>query len=485
MSNTKIGLLGLYLELYDNAMPERRKEVAVFYDTIASELSGRGVEVITADICRLKSEFADAVSLFEEENADAIVTLHLAYSPSLECADILAQTDLPLIVLDTTPDYEFSPRTNPDRIMYNHGIHGVMDMCNLLKRKGKPFVIEAGHYKESDVIDRAVSRIGCTLEKIGSPASGSEGLTPRRGSLDPGLKSSNKKIKVGLIGSQFKGMGDFQVDFDILKSKFGIEVITADPDEIASLIPEPNDPAVEAEISADLERFETGDLDQEDRLLSVRTGLGVRSWIKEKELSAFSMNFLSVDSSSGLGVVPFLEASKGMARGIGYAGEGDVLTASFIGKLMGQFTETTFTEMFCPDWKNGTVFLSHMGEINPDLVEGKPRLIVKPFPWTDAADPVVAVGRLKPGKGVFVDIAPVKNDEFTLICAPGSMEEVEREDRMEGTVHGWFRPELQLEDFLQKYSMEGGTHHSAFVYGAAVEELKDFAQLMGLKMVVI
>ena len=205
MDRKKAGLLGLYLELYDNAMPERREEAEKFYRTIVSELSGRNIEVIPADVCRVKEEFAQAVSLFEQENADAIVTLHLAYSPSLECADVLAQTDLPLIILDTTPDYEFSPRTAPDRIMYNHGIHGVMDMCNLLKRREKPFIIEAGHWKESDVIDRTVSRIGSTAEESdesGSPASGlselysstsrkPEGPTPRRGSFRRSRSSEN------------------------------------------------------------------------------------------------------------------------------------------------------------------------------------------------------------------------------------------------------------------------------------------------------
>ncbi len=31
------------------------------------------------------------------------MTLHLAYSPSLESSDVVAGTDLPIVVLDTTP----------------------------------------------------------------------------------------------------------------------------------------------------------------------------------------------------------------------------------------------------------------------------------------------------------------------------------------------------------------------------------------------
>ncbi|MCK5527492.1 MAG: hypothetical protein KAJ05_10100, partial [Candidatus Latescibacteria bacterium] len=105
MKKPKIGLLGLYLELYDHSMPENRPRVNEFYQTIAGEMEKRGIEVITASICRLKPEFASAVKSFEDAQVDAIVTLHLAYSPSLESSDILTETSLPILVLDTTPTY--------------------------------------------------------------------------------------------------------------------------------------------------------------------------------------------------------------------------------------------------------------------------------------------------------------------------------------------------------------------------------------------
>ena len=66
--------------------------------------------------------------------------------------------------------------------------------------------------------------------------------------------------------------------------------------------------------------------------------------------------------------MPFLEISRLMERGIGYAGEGDVLTAALVGALMKVYAETTFTEMFCPDWKGNSIMLSHMGEINVCLL---------------------------------------------------------------------------------------------------------------------
>ena len=58
-------------------------------------------------------------------------------------------------------------------------------------------------------------------------------------------------------------------------------------------------------------------------------------------------------------------------------GEGDVITAGLVGALLSANPCVTFSEMFCPDWKNGSVFMSHMGEFNYNVASGKPFLTEK------------------------------------------------------------------------------------------------------------
>lgn len=461
MKQPKVGLLPLYLELYDNAMPEVRPRIDEFLALITAELQKRGLDVVNTPVCRIKSEFAQAVRSFEEARADAIVTLHLAYSPSLECADVLAGTTLPVIVLDTTPSFNYGPKTSPDELMYNHGIHGVQDMCNVLIRKGKRFRIEAGHWQKSDVLDRVAAAARSAR-----------------------IATSMRTARVGRIGEPFAGMGDFDVSQSELES-IGIQVLQCNPDYIRSLMPEPDSPEIEAEIDADCERF-TGDaLRSEAHIRSVRAGLAVRRWIERENLSAFSMNFLAVTKASGIPVVPFLEASKAMARGIGYAGEGDVLTAALVGAIASVHLETTFTEMFCPDWGGNCIYLSHMGEMNPNLADGKPLLKEVPFPWTDADDPVIAIGRFKGGQAVLVDLAPGPDGEFRLIIAPVQMIGVQGVDNMSGSIHGWFDPQMPIADFLAGYSKVGGTHHLALVYGEVASEIAGFGEMMGWNTIML
>ena len=135
MEKIKIGFLPLYVKLYDDGAPAMRNRIDPFAKEIADLLGAKeGVEVVAADICRLESEFKTAIELFEKEEVDSIVTLHLAYSPSLESEKILKNTKLPIVILDTTPTFDFTDGEDAAVISYNHGIHGVQD--NIILTKG-------------------------------------------------------------------------------------------------------------------------------------------------------------------------------------------------------------------------------------------------------------------------------------------------------------------------------------------------------------
>ena len=462
MKTTKIGLLPLYLELYDRILADRRALMQAFYNTVADGLRRQGLEVVAAPVCRLAPEFRSAIAAFEKAGVDAIVTLHLAYSPSLESAAALAATRLPIIVLDTTPDYEFGPQQAPDRIMFNHGIHGVQDMCNLLLRNGKPFVIEAGHWRKSDVLKRVARRV-----------------------VSARMASAMRRARVGRIGEPFQGMGDFAVPAAVLKRTLGVATVAESGGTIKKLLTAIRPAEIQAEMEADRKRFAVVKLGAEAHRRSVHVGLAVRRWMETERLTAFTVNFLAVTRKAGVAIVPFLEAGKAMARGFGYAGEGDVLTAALTGALMAAYPATTFTEMFCPDWKDNTVFLSHMGEVNVNLLAGRARLEEMDYKFSDAANPVRALGCLRGGPAVFVNLAPLAGKEFRLIIASVTMQTVRGRDRMKDSIHGWFRPALPVADFLAAYSRAGGTHHAALVYGHAVPEIAGFGVFMGWENVVL
>lgn len=456
----KIGYLPLYIKLYDDSDPAYRDPMVDHMNMLVQMLRSEDLDVVPADVCRVKEEFDAAARMFNEEGVAAVVTQHLAYSPSLEAIEALLTIRAPIIVLDTTPDYELiSTAAYKNGISANHGIHGVQDMCNLLRQRGRRYHICAGHALHGDVIARVAGL--CRAAAV---------------------KQAFETARVGAVGGAFEGMGDFFVTPERLKASIGAEVLYMDGDAIQKHLASVTKEETDREIEWDKRHF-TFEIDDPDSYRdSVRSGLAVRKWAEENRLTACTVNFLNLDRH-GLPKMPFAECSKMLARGMGYAGEGDVLTASFVGALRGVYPNTTFTEMFCPDWKEDVILLNHMGEVNLNLAQWKPVLRSVPFNYNACGTTAAAYTCLRPGKAVFANLAPM-GEGYTLTVTPVQMLGIGLEfGAYRHTIQGWMKPVKPLEDFLKEFSMAGGTHHSVLVYDADWKEIAAFGEMMDFEVV--
>src|SRR5574340_345535 len=253
----RVALLPLYLELYDRVLPKLRDSFAPFLRGLTAAFSEAGVEVTALPICRLREEFQRALAQASASRPDLLVTLHLAYSPSLESADALAATDLPLLLLDATPDISFDQQTDPALLLTNHGIHGVQDLANLLLRRGKPFQIVAGHLSDPRLLARAsgVARAALAAQRF-------------------------RHTQAVRIGPAFAGMGDFQVDEAVL-ARLGITVAQIGLDDLvpaAAAVPEEE---IAAEVARDRERYDV-QAPAEVHRRSAKLGLGVRAYLAQQ-----------------------------------------------------------------------------------------------------------------------------------------------------------------------------------------------------------
>lgn len=449
----KIGFLPLYTSLYSRNPIESRLQP--FYDTLAKMLENRGLEVVRNEFCMEESDFEAAVSKFENENCDAIVTLHAAYSPGLVSEKAFANTKLPIIILDTTETFDFSDNQNPSEITYCHGIHGVMEMCNLLKKNKKTYAIAAGHYTQSDVIDRAVGLVRAA--KSANSVSGSV---------------------VGSVSGYFDGMGDFRVSDEKMEEIFGAKVVYPEKGEFKEIIASVTDEEIKEEKEKNKNDFEfIGEIDEDTYTRSVITDIAIKKWSEKRNLSALTINFRELDD---LYTMPFNSACRAMEAGTGYAGEGDTLTALFTGAFLKGYSETSFIEIFCPDWKNNTLFISHMGEINYAVADKKPVFFEKRFVYGNetTTNPYTASAAFMPGEAVFLNVFEDENG-FNILCAPVKVVG-ETTDVYGNQIRGWLDFGAPISEVLEKISTFGATHHSILIYGARKAEIEFFAKLAGL-----
>ena len=438
-----VGLLPLYIKLYDDVAPAARPPQEIFAANVSANLEKQGFKVISAPVCRIKSEFDAAVKNLENAGCEVLATLHLAYSPSLESIEAISSSQLPVVILDTTPDASFDDPAQ--KLMGNHGIHGVQDLGNMLLRRKKPFLIAAG---------------ACDDEFFGKASKLIKAAA---------MAFKMTHLRIGSVGGEFAGMGDFQVPRDT----FGMTVIPWQD------MPTPDAADIAAETAQDLAAFDVRDLDENAHRETVVASLKLRNWIKKENLDAFTICFLGITRSAGWATVPFLECSKAMTRGLGYAGEGDVLTAGLHAALFRAFPDCGFSEMFCPDWVNNRIFTSHMGEINLALAEEQPVLTSIQYKFSETGNPAVAYACYRPGKACWVNLAPGADGKFTLISAPVEFLPSPENTRKAKRNSGWFRPVSgSAGEFLEKCTEHGMTHHAVAVYDCDMEILRNFSKLM-------
>ena len=458
----KIGFLPLYIELYDRSGSTSRDRLEPFYETLARAFEEKGIEVVRSSFCRLEEEFKNAVNKFEENQVDCIVTWHAAYSPSLESIQVLANTPLPIVVLDTTETYDFSPSQDSGEISYCHGIHGVMDMCNMLTRYHKSYAIATGHYPNSDVLDRAIGYIRAAVA-----------ATSVAGST------------VGQIGQSFPGMGDFLISDEEISSRFGVKVVRTSAEELEALKSSVTDAEIQSEMAEDLaDAIKLNQFSEDAHRLTVKNCLAVRRWLEKHQLDAFSVDFMDISSSMGLDCMPFMEACKAMARGIGYAGEGDILTAVMTGALLRGFGTATFVGNFLSRLEERYSVPQSYGRSKLLFDEKRKKSIKNQFRIHRCAKSNSEICLLKKKKGTatFLNLF-CSHDGYKLLIAPVTMEEPVGEDKFTSSIRGWMRPEMPIADFLEKISMVGVTHHSMLVYDATPEQIAFFGRLLGLEII--
>ena len=455
--DTKIGLLPLYLELYDEVRPEARPEMEGFAERVAAMLEGAGLDVTSAPVLttRLRIE-AELREMLKDDQLDALATVHLAYSPSLEAVDAPADADRPLLLLHTTPSPSFGEDADAQMMFRNHGIHGVQDLSCMLQRRERPYLLAVGH-----IDDEALH------EDVAVNARAMRGAR------------ALSTMRVLVIGDAFEGMGDFAVDPETLGAEMGICAHRVSVSELAQVARRVTDEELDEETARDCEAWDCSAVGGEVLRRTNRVGLAVRRMMAGEDAGAMTFNFASFTGASGIATVPFLEASKAMARGQGYAGENDPLTAALVGALAQARCRLTFTEMFCPDWEGGTVFMSHMGECGLGVAADGGTLVEKNYEFSDVANPAIAIPKVIPGEATLVNLAPGPNKTFKFITARVEVLDRGPVDGFPEVPHFWIRPmDCDLRQFLHRYSEIGGTHHLALCLGDERELVRRMAKVL-------
>lgn len=469
-SRAKVGIITLMADLYRQNIPELPQKYSSHWRKTFQNILPDCGEIYFAEVVSSKEAFALQLRECESRNCDLLIILPLAYASSEYSIEGLIATKLPFVVISSCRDQELTCDISGEHLLANQAIHGVQELTNMLWRKGKEFYFLAGHPSQPDFCEK--------LRRYIRVSQGARVF---------------KRGRIGRVGKPLDGMMDFLFEKTLLAEKLGFEVVAIDPFDIVSRAAKLDSQKVEDYITWLKSSFVVSkDITIKELCANASISIAMEDIVKEMALDAVSMNFMSV-INAGSDALPFMGASHLMSKGFGYAGEGDVLTAALNSAISQICKQSTFTEMFCPDYTKKEILLSHMGECNFSMADTLSLVKLKPkvFAWGNCQRLVVPIFQLRAGEATLVSITETPDKSvcgqgktFRLVTTKGQIIKAPDHPNLRSPYTRISFGE-DMSSFLERYSRAGGTHHLVLAHGDILEEIEMLANICHISCKII
>ena len=455
----KVGLLALTLEFYETLAPGlRASREAWVRQAVIPALQPHSDILFRSAVFR-RDDIERTVAEYEAAGAEALLVLLLTYSPSQLALPALRRIRLPIVIFNTQELQAVDDSFTVAAMIDNHGVHGTQDLANVLVRAGVPFHYVTGHVQAP-----------ASLVELGDFFAAAAAV--RR------LQS----VRIGVMGYPFPGMGDFAIDTTHLCSTLGCSWTQLSVEDYIQRSAHAQASEVKRLVGDYRESYEVApDLSLADLECTARAELAMRGLVADHRLEAFTYQFLAFGKDERTSTIPFVAASRLMAEGIGFGGEGDIVAAAATAFFNWLMPPASFSEVFTIDFAGGSLFLSHMGEANVAMARRgrKVPLVIRPTPITRTRDRQLAlVTSFEPGPATFMALTQGPGSKWRLIAAQAKIEDY-------GPLPGFYVPHFKLTpagdlgDFLTAYARAGGPHHNAVCFGDARGRLRLAAAMIG------
>ena len=457
----RIGILGIMQDLYDDMIPGIAQRQEGYAAELAAHLSDVA-EFTPSKAIKYREDAERAMREFEDADLDGVLVVMLTYGPAMRVARLLSESRLPVCLANIQPEPSVTPAWDMADMTYNQGVHGAQDTANAMVRAGKRFAVLTDDWKSASF--RA---------DVGRWARAAATAT------------AWKQLKVAIFGYAMNEMGDIRVDENALVRTLGPAIISVAQGDLWRGMQDASD---EASPRSSPSRTRTSRSTRGFLSRSGRTTPGCR-WrssrsCSERGFGAYTAHFDAIGEDGRFARLPLAAASSLMAKGYGYAAEGDVLTACLVAAGHVLIGDAHFTEMYAMDFPSDSILQSHMGEGNWKIARSdRPvKLIKRPLGIGRLADPPTFLFQYQPGPATLAALVSLEGDRFRLVVAEGENLDSQELPALE-MPYGQFRPASGLRKCLNGWLSHGGPHHEVMNLGHHAADWKAFCQLTGIEFV--
>ncbi len=399
-----------------------------------------------------------------DDNCAGVITWCHTFSPSKMWINGLAALQKPYCHFATQYNKEIpNEEIDMDFMNLNQAAHGDREHGFIAARLRMPRKVIAGYWKDEKV-----------LERIGSWMKAAVGAAVSRG------------MKVMRFGDNMREVAVTEGDKVEVQTKLGWQVNTW---AVGDLVKEMN-AVTEDEIDALMKVYEADYDIATDNTAAIRyqarEEIAIKKMMDAEGCKAFSNTFQDL---YGMEQLPGLASQHLMAQGYGYGGEGDwkVSAMTAIMKAMGEGGNgaSAFMEDYTYHLVEGQEYSlgAHMLEVCPSLAAGKPRIETHHLGiGMNEKDPARLVFEGKAGKAIVASLIDMGGRLRLIVQDIEAVKPIMPMPNLPVARVMW-RAMPDLTTGVECWITAGGAHHTVLSYDVTAEQMKDWANIMGIEFV--
>ena len=213
--------------------------------------------------------------------------------------------------------------------------------------------------------------------------------------------------------------------------------------------------------------------------------LGLSAFLSEGNYKGFTDTF---EDLHGLIQLPGIAVQRLMAKGYGFAAEGDWKTAALVRAMKVMATGLPGGNSFMEDYTyhfdegNELVLGAHMLEICESIAHGKPRCEIHPLGIGGKADPVRLVFNVAGGNAINVSMVDLGN-RFRILVNDVEAVEPKHDLAKLPVARVLWKPLPDMKTGCSAWLMAGGAHHTCYSQNITVEHIEDFTDMANSELV--
>lgn len=399
-----------------------------------------------------------------DEKCAGIITWCHTFSPSKMWINGFANLQKPYCHFATQYNLEIpNDEIDMDFMNLNQAAHGDREHGFIGARLRMPRKIIAGYWKDESV-----------QKRLGSWMRAAVGV------------AFSKGLKVMRFGDNMREVAVTEGDKVEVQTKLGWQVNTWATGDLVKVMNAVTEEEIDAMMAVYTEAYDIATENVGAIRYQAREEIAMRKMLDAEGCKAFSNTFQDL---YGMEQLPGLASQHLMAEGYGYGGEGDWKVSAMTSILKaiseGQTGGTTFMEDYTYHLVPGQEYSlgAHMLEVCPSVASAKPRIETHHLGiGMNEKDPARLVFEGREGDAIVVSLIDM-GGRLRLICQDIKCVKPIMEMPNLPVARVMWRAMPDLTTGLECWITAGGAHHTVLSYDVTAEQMKDWANMMGIEFV--